>query len=189
MVLTRTASHSQQETLSPLSNPRRTPTQVVQTFQGFSARRASASMGAITELEHDSVAPSVAPSREHPSTPTRQKKEGSPGGGPPDDGDDGGDDDDLYGDNNNNNNNPFHTDQEEPAATIFGRLADAIGSLACRNDNDEGSSKAKVREPDPFDGTEPRKLRPFLVQCKLNFQARPRDFRSDRAKVTFAQSY
>ena len=56
-------------------------------------------MGAITELEHDSVAPSVAPSREHPSTPTRQKKEGpsgSPGGGPPNDGDDGRDDNDLY---------------------------------------------------------------------------------------------
>ena len=192
MVLTRTASRSRQETLSSLSNPRRAPTQVVQTFQGFSARRASASMGAITELENDSVAPSIAPSREHPSTPTRQKKEGppgSPGGGPPDDGDDGGDDDDLYGDNDDNNNNPFHADQEEPAAAIFGRLADAIGSLARRNDNDEGSSKAKVREPDPFDGTEPRKLRPFLVQCKLNFQARPRDFRSDRAKVTFAQSY
>ena len=41
-------------------------------------------MGAITELEHDSVAPSVTPSHKHPSTPTRQKKEGpsgSPGGG------------------------------------------------------------------------------------------------------------
>ena len=93
-------------------------------------------MGAITELENDSVAPSIAPSREHPSTPTRQKKEGppgSPGGGPPDDGDDGGDDDDLYGDNDDDNNNPFHADQEEPAAAIFGRLADAIGSLARRN--------------------------------------------------------
>ncbi|KAJ8579244.1 hypothetical protein M405DRAFT_848349, partial [Rhizopogon salebrosus TDB-379] len=111
------------------------PTQVVQTFQGFSARRASASMGAITELENDSVAPSIAPSREYPSTPTHQKKEGppgSPGGGPPDDGDDGGDNDDLYGDNNNNNNNnPFHADQEDPAAVVFGRHQEkAFGSIA-----------------------------------------------------------
>src|ERR1700709_2779550 len=101
MVLTRTTSHSRQETLSSLSNPRRAPTQVVQTFQGFSARRASASMGAITELEHDSVAPSIAPSREHPSTPTRQKKDGPPGrpgGGPPEDGDHGGGEDDPFAD-------------------------------------------------------------------------------------------
>jgi hypothetical protein len=134
MVLTRTASHSRQETLSSLSNPRRALTQVIQTFQGFLARRASASMGAITELENDSVAPSITPSREYPSTPTRQKKEGppgSPGGGPPDDGDNGRDNDDLYGDNNNNNNNnPFHADQEDPAAVVFGRLADAISTLA-----------------------------------------------------------
>jgi hypothetical protein len=69
-------------------------------------------------------------------------------------------------------------------------MADSIGLLTRRNDDDDdGSSKAKVREPDPFDGTDPRKLRPFLVQCKLNFQARPKNFRSDRAKVTFAQSY
>jgi hypothetical protein len=50
-------------------------------------------------------------------------------------------------------------------------------------------SKAKVREPDTFDGSEPRKLRAFFVQCELNFQNKPRAFRSDQAKVTFAQSY
>jgi hypothetical protein len=69
-------------------------------------------------------------------------------------------------------------------------MANAIDLLTQRSiNNDNGSSKAKVRKPDPFDGTDPRKLRPFLVQCKLNFQARPKNFRSDRAKVTFTQSY
>ncbi|KIJ04871.1 hypothetical protein PAXINDRAFT_48659, partial [Paxillus involutus ATCC 200175] len=51
------------------------------------------------------------------------------------------------------------------------------------------SSRMKVQEPDTFDGTEPRKLRAFLVQCELNFQNRPRAFQMDQAKVTFAQSY
>ncbi|KIN96352.1 hypothetical protein M404DRAFT_78891, partial [Pisolithus tinctorius Marx 270] len=49
--------------------------------------------------------------------------------------------------------------------------------------------KTKVRKPDTFDGSDPKKLREFLIQCELNFQDRPRAFRSDRAKVTFTQSY
>jgi hypothetical protein len=53
----------------------------------------------------------------------------------------------------------------------------------------ETSQRTKVREPDTFDGMEPRKLRTFLVQCELNFQDHPRAFRADRAEVTFAQSY
>ena len=46
-----------------------------------------------------------------------------------------------------------------------------------------------MREPDPFDGSDPKKLRPFVVQCKINFQANPKSFQKDRAKVTFTQSY
>jgi len=34
-------------------------------------------------------------------------------------------------------------------------------------------SKPKLREPDPFDGSDSRKLRTFILQCKLNFQDRP----------------
>ena len=48
---------------------------------------------------------------------------------------------------------------------------------------------AKVRDLDTFDGTEPKKLRTFLVQCKLVFTDRPKAFRQDWAKVTFVQSY
>ena len=39
------------------------------------------------------------------------------------------------------------------------------------------------------DGTDPKKLCTFFIQCELNFQDRPKAFRTDRAKVTFAQSY
>jgi len=49
--------------------------------------------------------------------------------------------------------------------------------------------KTKVRAPDPFDGTEPKKLRAFLVQCQINFADRPAAFATDQAKVNFAMSH
>jgi hypothetical protein len=74
---------------------------------------------------------------------------------------------------------------------IFMQLFEAINNLArnnCRTSSSD-DSKVKVHEPDTFDGSEPRKLRMFFVQCKLNFQSKPKTFCSDRAKVNFAQSY
>ena len=47
----------------------------------------------------------------------------------------------------------------------------------------------KVHEPDVFDGSNTRKLQPFLVQCTLNFHNRPDAFTSDSDKVTFSLSY
>ena len=38
------------------------------------------------------------------------------------------------------------------------------------------SGKTKVREPDPFDGNDLKKLRAFLIQCEINFQANPKSF-------------
>ena len=51
------------------------------------------------------------------------------------------------------------------------------------------SGRTKLCEPDQFDSTDPKKLHAFLIQCELNFQDQPRAFRTDCAKVTFAQSY
>ncbi|KAG2147841.1 uncharacterized protein EDB93DRAFT_1061429, partial [Suillus bovinus] len=71
------------------------------------------------------------------------------------------------------------------------RLSEAINNLA-RNNHcpiPSNDSKVKVREPGIFDGTEPQKLCAFFIQCKLNFQSRPRAFHTRRAKVNFAQSY
>ena len=48
------------------------------------------------------------------------------------------------------------------------------------------SSKAK--EPDTFDGSDPRKLNSFILQCKLFF-ADNDNYSDDHAKVTFALSY
>jgi len=109
-----------------------------------------------------------------------------------------GDDPDNPGDNNNNNNNNNNndkfldaTEELDPSLAVFHNLAVAVNCLSrssCRTNN-SSSSRAKVREPDTFDGTDPKKLRTFLVQCELCFQNRAKAFRLDRAKVTFAQSY
>ncbi|KAH7904025.1 hypothetical protein BJ138DRAFT_966923, partial [Hygrophoropsis aurantiaca] len=68
-------------------------------------------------------------------------------------------------------------------------LADAIERLAHSTTKSSNSGRIKVCEPDTFDGSDPKKLRPFIVQCELNFQSRPDHFRRDRPRVTFAQSY
>jgi hypothetical protein len=65
-------------------------------------------------------------------------------------------------------------------------LADSIGAPKV------SKVQNKVREPDPFNGSDTRKLhklQPFLVQCQLNSHDRPNTFASDEAKVTFALFY
>jgi len=96
-------------------------------------------------------------------------------------------------DNNDDDDDEFldATEELDPSLAVFHNLAVAVNRLSCssRRTNDSSSSRAKVREPDTFDGTDPKKLRTFLVQCELCFQDRAKAFRLDRAKVTFAQSY
>jgi hypothetical protein len=169
-----------------LSSARQEPSPVVSAFTSFTHRRTSAQPQSISEFVN----------RPHPETPTRtptlepeeQNPEPDnatilPGGGPPDD-------DDPWGAGPENEVEDNNDDDLHPQDRVFLQLSQAINNLA-RNTRTSGSedSKAKVREPDTFDGSEPRKLRAFFVQCELNFQNKPRAFRTDRAKVTFAQSY
>src|ERR1700733_5333346 len=49
--------------------------------------------------------------------------------------------------------------------------------------------KFKVREPDTFDGSDPRKLRDFLVSCNLHFRDRPHVFADDERKILFILSF
>src|SRR3984957_9592614 len=83
-----------------------------------------------------------------------------PGNDPPDDNGPGDhhDDEDPYDDGNQPN------------------LADAIAALARNIGSQRESSRTKVRQPDPFDGTDPAKLRTFLVQLQLSFNDRPSAF-------------
>jgi hypothetical protein len=130
----------------------------------------------------------------HPETPTR-----TPSGLAPDDEDPDDEDDDTPGRNppddegGDLDDEPDHDEDDGLNAQdrVFMRLSEAINNLArnnrCTSPSDD--SKVKVREPDTFDGSEPRKLHAFFVQCELNFQSKPKTFHSDRAKVNFAQSY
>ena len=70
-------------------------------------------------------------------------------------------------------------------------LTSAISSLThspCCSTS-KSTPRNKVCALDQFDRTDPHKLQTFLVQCKLNFQDRPKAFIKDCTKVTFVQSY
>lgn len=55
--------------------------------------------------------------------------------------------------------------------------------------NDNARQRVKAREPDPYDGTDPSKLRAFLSQCKLVFRSSPQAFANDELKIMYAVSY
>src|SRR5882724_968174 len=74
------------------------------------------------------------------------------------------------------------SNSREAEATIF---AEAL-SKVLKNNN---SSKPKLWEPDPFDGSDPHKLRTFILQCKLNFRDRKDAFEDDSDKVNYVLSY
>jgi hypothetical protein len=124
-----------------------------------------------------------------------QEPSASAPGGPPDDGDDDppdGPPDDQPPDNQPEDKCLGPYDYIPHESRVLLQLSRAIDRLLSRDTHDnepDTSSKAKVREPDTFDGTDPRKLRAFFVQCELNFQSRPAHYCNDRAKVTFVQSY
>jgi len=185
-----------------LSNRRQPPASVSQ-FQSFTARNPTASVtprrdaasqslrGSADLGHHESVSGDRFPYR-HDPTPERREPARHQWFGP-EDGPGGDLDDPGDGDNNDDDDDDFVNamDELDPGLAVFQNLAVAVNRLSrsSRRTNDSSSSRAKVREPDTFDGTDPKKLRTFLVQCELCFQDRAKAFRLDRARVTFAQSY
>jgi len=186
-----------------LSNRRQPPASVSQ-FQSFTARNPTAPLTPRRDAASQSLHGSADPGRHESasgdwfpyrcdSTPEHRESGRfqwfGPEDGPGDDPDDPGDD------NNNNNNNgdeSLDTAEElDPGLAVFHNLTIAVNRLSrsSRHTSDSSSSCAKVREPDTFDGTHPKKLWTFLVQCELCFQDRAKAFHQDRARVTFAQSY
>ncbi|KAG6325755.1 hypothetical protein ID866_13334 [Astraeus odoratus] len=105
----------------------------------------------------------------------------SPGGNDPDpddpDDDDGGDDD-----------TPDPDAEDNPLLALTNAIT-RLSNATRRRPEDSGAACTKVREPDTFDSTDPKKLREFLVQCELNFRDRPQAFRLDSWKVGFALSF
>ena len=49
--------------------------------------------------------------------------------------------------------------------------------------------KIKVREPDTFDGSNPQKLRNFLISCNFHFREHPQVYASDEKRILFILSY
>src|SRR5882724_8407845 len=65
-------------------------------------------------------------------------------------------------------------------------LAKAINNLIKSN---MSTSRPKLCEPDPFNGSVPCKLQTFILQCKLNFRDRKDQFENKEDKVNYALSY
>ena len=97
-------------------------------------------------------------------------------------------DDDLFAPDPNSDEELL---AEQIPTDTLAQLASAIQNLACSSHCPFSNSTphTKVQEPDQFDGTDPQKLWVFLVQCELNYQDWPKAFHTNRAKVTFVQSY
>src|SRR5882724_10127908 len=74
------------------------------------------------------------------------------------------------------------TTQDQEASTFV----KAIGMIIKGNDS---GSKPKIREPDPFNGSNSRKLCTFIRQCKLHFQDHTDMFKSKTDKVNYMLSY
>ncbi|KIO10107.1 hypothetical protein M404DRAFT_101248, partial [Pisolithus tinctorius Marx 270] len=109
-----------------------------------------------------------------------------PGNGPSDD----GPGDDNPGENDAGDELDFPDLDTEPVITVLDNLTEAIKLLACNAcTSPESSSRTKLHEPNTFDGTDPKKLHAFFIQCELNFQDWPQAFRTNHAKVIFTQSY
>ena len=172
--------------------------------------RHAAALSVITSNRHspDSVSQFRSFSNREPLTPTPYRAprattevlgdgpgndspdDNGPGDGGPGDNDPNGDDPDRdYLDLGDEDNDLVDLPkQDDPGMIIFTNLSHAINRLACILHPSE-SSHTKVRKPNTFDGTNSKKLHTFLVQCELNFQDRPKAFWTDRAKVTYVQSY
>ena len=179
------ADTCQAAALSTLTSTRHSPASVSQ-FRGFPAQESTTptccTPGAFIEGIED------------------EQEDYVPGGDDP--GDDGPDGNDPNGDDPGSDDPEPHDDDEEgepigglpgqddAGMIIFNNLSIAIDRLTCSVRSSNSSSlHTKVREPDTFDGTDPKKLRTFFIQCELNFQDQPKAFQTVQAKVTFAQSY
>jgi hypothetical protein len=69
-------------------------------------------------------------------------------------------------------------------------LAEAITLMTAelKRRQEPQTRKAKAKEPDTFDGSDPRKLNNFILLCNLYFRNNPA-YSEDEAKVTLALSY
>jgi hypothetical protein len=163
----------------------------LQTIQQSTARRAQTTPVTPANQPMNVNTPNFVPGRYHsapaPSNqgpnPSNNPDDGDGSGGGGGDGDGGNDPDDDYSDPGNPFLGPAELDHVPNLAEAITLLAGSLGAPK------QSSARTKTREPDTFDGSDSRKLQPFLLQCHLNFRDRPDAFSSGSAKVTYALSY
>ena len=103
-------------------------------------------------------------------------------GGPPDPGDGPGPGDD--------DDSSSSSSEPDPGERIVRALVELSSNLRdLRRPSEPKPEKIKVREPDTFDGSNPKRLRDFLVSCNLHFRDRPQVFASDEKRILFILSY
>lgn len=127
-----------------------------------------------------------------PGSASQRLPQGMPPGGPPGDGGDGGDDGDDGDDDDQGDQVP--EEEQEVSNLLAGPpdpLIDALNSITAFMARPPATPRRtiKPRDPDPFDGSDPRKLNTFLLQLQFYFQNCSSAFRDDFAKVSFALSY
>src|SRR6266481_7648534 len=85
----------------------------------------------------------------------------------------------------------MESDTPTPSMDNVANLAPAIALLAQNLASPATLTipQVKIREPDPFDGTDPHQLHTFLLKCSLNFKEHTGAFSTDEAKVTYALSF
>jgi hypothetical protein len=113
-------------------------------------------------------------------TPNHGHPDGNPGPG----GDDPNNDNDNDNDNAGNGNPP-----PVPPPANNNDITNVMRFLAQAITANREPPKSKIREPDTFNGSNPKKLHTFLVQCQLTFNDRLTTYANDRTKVNFVISY
>ncbi|KIO01262.1 hypothetical protein M404DRAFT_150512 [Pisolithus tinctorius Marx 270] len=159
-----------------LANPHCLPS-VIKQFQPFSTQHHSCTEGeSASQAGHSDLHPTTF----HTLSPHNQDDGPNP------------DPDNPDGDPNGrgSGDGDIPKDLAEPPEDPLVALARAIHVLVQSSlHTGDSAPKTKVHKPNTFDGSDPKKLCEFLIQCELNFQDCPCAFRSNRAKVTFTQSY
>ncbi|KAG6327767.1 hypothetical protein ID866_11322 [Astraeus odoratus] len=108
----------------------------------------------------------------------------SPGGSDPDPRDPNDPDNDNSGDDNASD----PSIKDNPILALTNAITCLSNTTRCRPE-DSGAVCTKVHEPNTFNGTDPKKLHEFLIQCELNFHNRLQAFCLDMQKVSFALSF
>jgi hypothetical protein len=72
-------------------------------------------------------------------------------------------------------------------ADLFRRQSDTLQTvLSGLSSGSRSDPHVDINKPDEFTGSDPRKLRPFIFTCELNFSSNPSQFSSDSKKVNYA---